>query len=192
MGIQLGSLSLGWREILLAVVVMLGIYMLFVAWMMRRVRRLAQPRPPLPQEPTVQAAAGAAAYAATAAVGESTPEAEAGDAPESIIESAPQAAAPAESALLASAPDDAGAAALRAEVLQMREELDALRGEFAALRQEVQQEAAHLKAAQTVSPLYSDAMQMASAGHGAALIAERCGISRAEAELVVALVKSQA
>lgn len=192
MGIQLGSLSLGWREILLAVVVMLGIYMLFVAWMMRRVRRLAQPRPPLPQEPTVQAAAGAAAYAATAAVGESAPEAEAGDATESIIESVPQAAAPAESLLLASAPDDAGAAALRAEVLQMREELDALRGEFAALRQEVQQEAAHLKAAQTVSPLYSDAMQMASTGHGAALIAERCGISRAEAELVVALVKSQA
>lgn len=189
MGIQLGSLSLGWREILLAVVVMLGMYMLFVAWMMRRVRRLAQPKPPLPQEPTVQAAAGVAAYAATAAVGQVEPEAPMVDSIESpSLPRVPSTIEPPSDMGL----DASAVASLRAEVLQMREELDALRAEFAALRTEVQQEAAHLKAAQTVSPLYSDAMQMASAGQGAAVIAERCGISRAEAELVVALVKSQA
>ena len=50
---------------------------------------------------------------------------------------------------------------------------------------------AHLRATQTVSPIYGDAMQMAAAGYDAAMIAERCGIARAEAELVVALARSQ-
>jgi len=35
-------------------------------------------------------------------------------------------------------------------------------------------------------------MQMALAGYSAEMIAERCGIARAEAELVVALTQSQA
>jgi hypothetical protein len=34
-------------------------------------------------------------------------------------------------------------------------------------------------------------MQMAISGYDPAMIAERCGIARAEAELVVALAKSQ-
>jgi hypothetical protein len=53
------------------------------------------------------------------------------------------------------------------------------------------QELAHLRAGQTVSPIYGDAMQMAVSGYDPAAIAERCGIARAEAELVVALAKSQ-
>ncbi|HRE17339.1 MAG TPA: DUF2802 domain-containing protein [Rhodocyclaceae bacterium] len=184
MNIQLGSLSLGWREMVLAAVVMLGVYMLFVAWLMRRLRRHALPKS-VPVEPTVQAAAaGAAAYAANATAGEAEP----------TLNAAPEAAAQGEPE-----PDDAPIPersaviedGLRRELAQMRDELDALRSEFAALRADLQHEAAQLKAQQAVSPLYSDAMKMAGAGHGAALIAERCGISRAEAELVVALVKSQ-
>jgi len=179
LNIQLGALTLGWREMLLAAVLMLGIYMLFVAWLMRRVRSHAHPEP---VEPTVQAAAGAAAYAATAAVDDAEPERESpAEAPEEPV------APPAELAAT-SVPLEG----LRSEMAQMREELDALRAEFSVLRTEVQQEAAQIKATQSISPLYSDAMQMASAGHSAALIAERCGISRGEAELVVALVKSQA
>ena len=55
----------------------------------------------------------------------------------------------------------------------------ALRGELAALRRDLHAEIAHMRAAQTVSPLLNDAMQMANAGHTAAsAIAERCGISR--------------
>ena len=77
------------------------------------------------------------------------------------------------------------------ELAQMREELDALRGEFAALREETRQELGQLRAGQAVSPLYSDAMQMAVTGYGAEVIAERCGISRAEAELVASLVKNR-
>lgn len=74
----------------------------------------------------------------------------------------------------------------------MRDEVDAIRGELAALREDMQHELAHLRAAQSMSPIYGDAMQLAVAGYDPALIAERCGIARAEAELVVALAKSQA
>jgi len=80
---------------------------------------------------------------------------------------------------------------LEQEVFQLRDEVDTLRGEVAALRQDMLKELAHLQAAQAVSPIYGDAMQMAAAGYDPALIAERCGIARAEAELVVALAKSQ-
>ena len=77
---------------------------------------------------------------------------------------------------------------LEREVAALREELDALRSAFAALREETRAEMAGIKAQQTVSPFYRDAMQMALAGASAGTIAERCGIARGEAELVVALV----
>ena len=80
---------------------------------------------------------------------------------------------------------------LQQEMALLREELDAVRGELAALRDDMHQELAHLRAAQTVSPIYGDAMQMAVSGYDAAAIAERCGIARAEAELVVALANSR-
>ena len=80
---------------------------------------------------------------------------------------------------------------LERELAQLRNEVDIMRGELAALREDMLQEMAHLRATQTVSPIYGDAMQMATAGYDAAMIAERCGIARAEAELVVALARSQ-
>jgi hypothetical protein len=79
---------------------------------------------------------------------------------------------------------------LENEVFQLRDEVDAVRGELAALRSDMLHELAHMRASQTVSPIYGDAMQMAAAGYDPAMIAERCGIARAEAELVVALAKS--
>jgi len=86
---------------------------------------------------------------------------------------------------------DALRSGLEQELAQMRDEVDAIRGELAALRDDMHQELAHLRAGQTVSPIYGDAMQMAVSGYDPAAIAERCGIARAEAELVVALAKSQ-
>lgn len=80
---------------------------------------------------------------------------------------------------------------LEQEIAMLRDEVDALRGELAALRDDLQHELGQMRAAQTVSPIYGDAMQMAAAGYDPAAIAERCGIARAEAELVVALTKSQ-
>lgn len=75
-------------------------------------------------------------------------------------------------------------------LMQLRHEVDSLRHELASLRQEVMQSVTQVRATQSASPLYSDAMQMATVGHDAATIAERCGIARAEAELVVALVNT--
>ncbi|MDR2188441.1 MAG: DUF2802 domain-containing protein [Azonexus sp.] len=88
---------------------------------------------------------------------------------------------------------------LEQSVFQLRDEVDALRGELAALREDMQQELTqmqtqmqtHLQTAQTVSPIYGEAVQMAAAGYDPAIIAERCGIARAEADLVVALAKNQ-
>lgn len=62
-------------------------------------------------------------------------------------------------------------------------EVGLLRAELAALRQEVEQ----LKAAPHVSPLYAEAMALARRGFDAQGIADECGISVAEAELVLAM-----
>lgn len=80
---------------------------------------------------------------------------------------------------------------LERELAQLRDEVEVMRAELAALREDMQQELAHLRATQSVSPIYGDAMQMAAAGYDAQMIAERCGIARAEAELVVALARSR-
>ena len=66
-----------------------------------------------------------------------------------------------------------------------------VRGELAALREEVKLKVERVQAAQHVAPVYGDAMQMAVAGYDAAAIAERCGVARAEAELVVALIRNR-
>jgi hypothetical protein len=71
------------------------------------------------------------------------------------------------------------------EVRQLREQLVESRDEIRRLREEM----GKLSAAQKVSPLYNEAMAMAVRGMDAAGVAGRCGISIAEAELVVALSK---
>lgn len=74
-------------------------------------------------------------------------------------------------------------ASLGADMRQLQVELAQARGEITRLRTEISQ----LQAAQHVSPLYGEAMTLAVRGLEAASIAGRCGISIAEAELVVAL-----
>lgn len=64
-----------------------------------------------------------------------------------------------------------------------------MRSELAALREELRREVVEVNTAQHVSPLYGEAMQMALQGADALAISERCGIARAEAELVVALTR---
>ena len=66
-------------------------------------------------------------------------------------------------------------------------ELAELRGEMAALKEEV----SLLKAARNVSPQYGEAVTLAQKGMSAQQIAERCGISVAEAEMVCALSRRQ-
>lgn len=81
--------------------------------------------------------------------------------------------------------------ALEREVTQLRREVGGLRAEVLMLREEKKREVEQAQQAQHVSPMYSDAMQMALQGHDAASISEHCGIARAEAELVVALVRNR-
>jgi hypothetical protein len=65
---------------------------------------------------------------------------------------------------------------LEAEVQQLRQELATLREEMA-----------ELKATRRVSPLYAEAAALAQRGFDARGVAEECGISVAEAELVLAM-----
>lgn len=66
-------------------------------------------------------------------------------------------------------------------------ELKDLREQVVALKEEV----GKLKAARTVSPQYGEAVTLAQQGLDAQAIAERCGISVSEAEMVRALSRRQ-
>jgi len=69
------------------------------------------------------------------------------------------------------------------EVRQLRDEIAQLRQEVATLHAELND----IKAARNISPQYSDAMALAQRGLTAQDVADRCGISLGEAELVWAL-----
>ena len=162
----------GLREGLIGLIVLVALYMAFMLWRMRTLRRRKAQKaaPPMPQPLSA----------------EDPPPVVPGYA-DHALEAAPDDAWAAAELAAASVPG----ASLDDDVRLLREEVEILRGELAALREDMQQELGHLRATQSVSPIYGDAMQMAAAGYEAAMIAERCGIARAEAELVVALSKSR-
>jgi hypothetical protein len=82
--------------------------------------------------------------------------------------------------------------ALQRELYQLRCEVDELRAEVLSAREDFRRQSSQSAAStQTGSPLYNDAMQMAIQGHDATTIAHRCGIARAEADLVVALARNR-
>ena len=81
-------------------------------------------------------------------------------------------------------------AQLRREIGRLRAEAQTLRVEVQTLREEQQREMSRVHEVQNVSPFYSDAMQLATQGREAGDISLLCGISRAEAELVVALARN--
>ena len=64
---------------------------------------------------------------------------------------------------------------------------------LASVREDFRHQLAQVSesSAPAASPLYNDAMQMAAQGQDAATIAQQCGIARAEADLVVALVRNR-
>jgi hypothetical protein len=76
------------------------------------------------------------------------------------------------------------------EVRQMRHLVDETRAQHARLAEDVarlRDELSALRAASRVAPAYAEAVSMVQSGLNAQAIAERCGISVAEAELVRAL-----
>lgn len=170
---ELAGVTLGLREAVIGLITLVACYIIFVLLRMYRLHsrasQIAAPREPtpVPVEPVAPPPEEPAAVESEPAASDDWERASRGMADEMLRQS------------------------LEQEFDQLRDEVDAMRGELAALRADMQQELAHLRAAQTVSPIYGDAMQMAAAGYEPAMIAERCGIARAEAELVVALAKSQ-
>lgn len=189
---SLGDLSL-WREGLLVLILAVVLYMVFLLWRMRRISRRNELHAIFPVEPRVGGILDNLGVELTddppvnfGAAGSKGAQENTGNIPEWSEDSGVAFA------------QDAFMEGVERELEQLREEVDALRGALAALRGEVgglrdafEQESLSVRTAQNASPLYSDAMQMALLGHDPLIIAERCGISRAEAELVVALVKNK-
>jgi len=178
--------NLSWREGLIAIVVLLVVYLLIVFLHFSRLKR-EKAAADMPNSVALNSAI--AAYAAI-----QTPENEA------VAEVAPAAAEP---AAVPSAFDfpwneppagvvgQAMLEAIERDLAQLRKEVGGLRAEVLVLREEQRREQEKPPVTQGVSPLYSDAMQMAIQGQDAATISHYCGISRAEAELVVALVRNR-
>lgn len=175
---------LSWREVLVAVVVLLVLYILFA---FLRISRLKNEKLRVQEVSLHAAQSAAAAYVAVQ-------EPEAADAGRSVVNE------PQESPRIEAFPwneppaDHPGLRqieTLEQDVAQLRRELGSLRAEVQALREEQRRELTKVQVTQNASPFYSEAMQMAMQGQDAADISVLCGISRGEAELVVALARNR-
>ena len=176
--------NLSWREALIAIIALLVLYVVVAFWRFRRLKRSKANTVALESQ-NVQAA-----VAAYVAVQEPALSAE----PEvPALLSEPSEAAFPWNEPLAEVPGQKLIASLEREIAQLRREVGGLRAEVLVLREQQQREISQAKATHntSVSPLYSDAMQMATQGIDAATISLQCGIARAEAELVVALVRNR-
>ena len=188
---ELGGFSIGVREGVLGLIALVALYIIVVLTRMILLRRQAS-APVVAEVPPSPVSASPVVTPDPVADDDIPVLAVPVEAPDEMDTPIPPALANAWEAAAASVADENVRQTLAQEVAQLRDEVDAIRGELAALREDMQHELAHLRAAQSMSPIYGDAMQLAVAGYDPALIAERCGIARAEAELVVALAKSQA
>lgn len=199
------------RDILVVIVILLGIYILLAVLRYRRLRRedeaeadagapaaVAPSAPPVKPAPAASVASSAARSSGARQyeeVQQSMPEAAEAPAPAWGAAVAPGlppgAGAPLPLNLAAEVADTPVVQAIERDLSVLRQEINRLQGELAVVQDEMRERFAQLQATQNMSPLYSDAMQMAAAGHDAQTIADRCNIARAEADLVVALVRNQ-
>ena len=208
---------LGWREAIIALVTLLTIYVVIVFLRINRLRRERSAQPattlgrsavaayadaerPLFVPPYVGVEPVVGALAAERASPAQSPQFA------QSAESAPKApeplAAPSEAAFPWNEPPEPVAPFAGQRQLDLLErEVGLLRKELGSLRAELQSWHAAQQAAvpaepvampPPISPLYSEPMQMALHGASAGEISMHCGISRAEAELVVALVRNRA
>ncbi len=162
--------TLNWRDALILIVALLAVYVLVALLRMRRLRH---------EKAAVTISAQSAVAAYTAA---SVPEP--GLAPRAEPDfpwNEPPPEIPGQQAI----------DRLKRDVAQLRGEVAKLRAELEETREEFRRELSQSRTAHGISPVYSDAMQMAMQGHDAQTISEHCSVARAEAELVVALVRSR-
>ena len=197
-------INLSLRDALITLVALLALYVIVAYLRIRRLRRLKA------VETQMSAMAAQSAVAAYSAVQEPELRTEPESARPDREKREPEPlAAPSDAAFPWNEPPGETAlqrqvALLESEVAQLRKEVGGLRAEVLMLREEQQRVmdvAAELpeaevveepvEVASNVSPLYNEAMQFALQGLDAAAISQSCGISRAEAELVVALVRNR-
>lgn len=200
--------KLGWREGLILVIVLLVTYIVIIFLRMRRLQReLGGSRVPASVVQSavaaytgIQGAEAGAAAAAVANAGEAAPEpvaAAVGEAPAGEADPAASLAGEAVDFAWneppAEIPGQALIDALQDEVYQLRCELDDMRADLLTAREDFRRQLAQFSESspQAAAPIYNDAMQMAAQGQDAASIAQHCGIARAEADLVVALVRNR-
>ena len=172
-------LNVGWREGLVATVVVLVAYLLYAMFRLRRIRHGTEAG-----VREVAAAAPKAAVDAYAAIQE----------PE--IRHEPEPLAPSGAAFPWNEPPEElpareRSALVERDVENCQRELRALRAEIASLRETRTVAASRAEAQPAVSPAYQEAMRIAAQGNDSATVARMCGISRAEADLVAALVKNR-
>jgi hypothetical protein len=177
---------LGWREALIAIIVILVVYVV-VAFL--RIKRLWRQR----VQPDASTHALRSAIAAYTTTQGPVAASDVSDFPWANAQTPTSTPAPKQpdtqeqTEAQAEPPNEL----LENELLQLRLEVGSLRAEVMRLREEQKRELTEIRSVQSISPLYSDAMQMAMQGHDAASVSQHCGISRAEAELVVALVRNR-
>lgn len=187
---NLEDLALGWREALLAAIACLVLYVVFAVLRLRRLRQPPAVPAPADAQPVQQGEEPVVAVKPPVREELPFPWYEP---PDEAPLPAPVGGEGAADVALLSRIESRLAAAERAvaECSQLRDEVAIMRGELASIRIEMTRQLERIQATQNVAPIYGDAMQMAAAGYDAAAIAERCGVARAEADLVVALMRSQ-
>ena len=168
-----------WREVLLAVVVLLVLYILLSFLRMSRLKNATMRNNDLPSR---EARHAVAAYAAAQDPAPAEERQRTGEEPVHATQGDPAWNEPPAEAAALSRVDT-----LDQEVALLRREIGGLRGELQQLREECRRELARPHVLQNASPAYGDAMQLAMQGQESASISQLCGISRAEADLVVAL-----
>ena len=180
--------ALGWREGLMAIIGLLAVYVVFISL---RVHGLRQAESRARNAPlTFTANAAVTAYGAAQAV----PPANEGPAQPGELGTLdfpfPWNEPPADSPL------EQRVARQEIEIEQLRKEVGGLRAEVLVLREALQHSAASVSVspkssvAELIAPQYSEAMQLARKRVAPDDISRQCGITRAEAELVAALVKN--
>lgn len=188
----------GWRETLIAVVVLLVFYIAFVFLRMRHLKRESDGASGALESP-FKVASAVAAYTGTEKTviasesGENTALGQLGTSefqfPWNEAAVAPKVPQP-----------DFQIEVLAVDVEQLRKEVGALRAEILLLKEALKRPPQpepepdvrrQPSLAEMIAPQYSEAMQLARKKMEPAEISQQCGISRAEAELVAALVKNR-
>ena len=174
----------GWRDVLLTIVLLLAAYVLVALLRMRRLQREGS------RKEILGSLAAHSAISAYAAVQDTSPGIASPEIlPNEKLQEPVMAPAVADSAA-ASPPDRFVLERVEQELDQLRKEVGGLRAEILLLREQKERSEAPRKLTEVVAPAYTDAMQMAVQGRTAEDISQQCGITRSEAELVVALVRN--